>query len=146
MPARRILALAFALAIAGCGDDGARLPPDASPGPDGPLVDAAVGIECKTTFCDLPEFCCGEQLQPPRVTYYCGPGDRPEVCMGNRYFCDGPEDCGEDEVCCTGGVEGDVGCVPEGSCENYVVCHVTAHCPPLQACFDTPVGVVRACQ
>lgn len=133
-----------------CGDDGGAPIRDAAPGPDGPVVDAAVGIACTDVFCDLPDtFCCAEALVPPRISRFCVDEPEQNVCMGNRFFCDGPEDCGDGEVCCTNSANSDVRCAPDlATClgQGFVVCHVNGHCPAPQACVDTPLGIIRACQ
>lgn len=132
---------------AACGDDGRGvIPADAGP-IDAPVFDAAAGIDCKTVFCDLPQLCCAEQLIPPRYTQFCLEPSSANVCMGNRYFCDGPEDCQDGQVCCTGGELG-VACTDLQTCreQGTVVCHRTSHCPAPLACRPTPLQIIQACQ
>ena len=134
--------------IAACGNDGGGvIPADAGP-IDAPLFDAALGIDCKTVFCPPPEMCCAEQLVPPQFTQFCLEPDEADICMGNRYFCDGPEDCGEGQVCCTDSDSSDVACTDLATCQaqGTVVCHVDRHCPFPLRCQSTLLQIIRACQ
>jgi hypothetical protein len=145
--AMRWAVAAVAVAAAGCGNGGGGAPIDARVGPDGPVIDAAAGIDCRREFCDLPGLCCVDQIQPPRPEFFCIGEGGEEGCQGARFFCDGPEDCGEEEVCCTSvGDRDDVACVPEDSCDGFVVCHIQDHCPAGTACYDTTLRVIRVCQ
>jgi hypothetical protein len=140
--------IALCALAAACGDDGGAVPIDASPRPDGPVVDAAVGVEVCDQVCQIPShFCCAEQIVPPQFSRFCVETAMEEICMGNRYFCDGPEDCADNEVCCTDSGS-EVRCTDPATCagQGYVVCHVNAHCPAPSACLDTPLGFIRACQ
>lgn len=136
------------VAFVACGSDGGGvIPPDASPF-DAPVFDAAVGIDCKTVFCPAPEMCCAEQLVPPQFTQFCLEPDETQVCMGNRYFCDGPEDCDDGQVCCTDSQSSEVACTDEATClgQGSVVCHRDGHCPLPLRCQATPLQIIRACQ
>ncbi len=139
-----LLLLALACASACGGDDDGGIPArDASARPDaGPLFDAALGVDCKGAGCDQDEACCGEQLEPPRTTYYCVPDGVEDGC-DKSFDCDGPEDC-VSGLCC-GGIR--IACAPPGttSCsEGATVCHRDDDCGGGQCC-PTPTGVVQEC-
>lgn len=135
--------------LAACGDGGGQAIRDAAPGPDGPVPDAAFGVVCTDVFCEIPEtFCCADQLVPPRVSRFCVDEPEQNICMGSLYFCDGPEDCAGGDVCCTDPATAEHRCTDLATClgQGSVVCHINAHCPAPQACRDTPLGIIRACQ
>ena len=142
--------LAALVALAACsGDDGGPAPArDAGPA-DAPTLDASFGVQCTDVFCSIPDrFCCADQLVPPMVSRFCLDQGEENLCMGTSYFCDGPEDCEGNDVCCTNSATGEHRCTDLGTClgQGSVVCHITAHCPAAQACIDTPLGIIRACQ
>ena len=53
------------------------------------------------------------------------------VCTGNVFRCDGPEDCGTDQVCCND--QNGSTCVT-GTCGGFEVCHTPSDCS--FACSD----------
>jgi hypothetical protein len=77
----------------------------------------ADGVAC-TTKCEAGEKCCVDEINPPRCMA------ATDSCPGRAAFCDGVEDCGSDQVCCTVGV--DLTCQP--SC-SQAACQTAEDCP-----------------
>ena len=140
------LAVAVLLGAGACGGDdggGPAARADARPAADaGPGVDARLGVDCLGAECVPAEGCCGEQLEPPRTTYYCVADEILEGCEAS-FDCDGPEDCASG-LCC-GGIR--IACAPPGATgcgEGAPVCHSDEDCRG-GPCCPTPTGVVREC-
>lgn len=90
----------------------------------GTTADAGLGAACGTTTCMATQECC-----------LTGGGGGTCVaqgtCSGAAFACDGPEDCGANEVCCYGnqggGGMGGSECKPTAQCQINA-CHLDADC------------------
>lgn len=136
----RAYALCFAVALVACGDSESRVDAsmgadDAATGADSSIdsaidapvtpTDGAIGTTCGTAFCTPTQECCVG-----------GGGGSTCVDMGTcttvTFDCDGPEDCGTNEVCCFGnggggGAAGGAECKPANQCQNNA-CHTAGDC------------------
>ncbi len=159
--AYRMCVVLAVLGFIACGDDGGGggTQNDANNNSDGnngtidaamtdspPMTgDGGVGAACGTTTCSSTEECCVEGGGATCVAA--------TTCGGVAFVCDGPEDCGANEVCCygnegngsagTGGSE----CRQTNQCQINA-CHVdtdcsgqTAKCCPVT---NTPYSVCLA--
>jgi hypothetical protein len=129
---------------AGNGADADVTAPDADLGGG---ADAANGVACGDTVCDPDsEVCCitqGSGPPPGETTTEC---TAPDACEGSAATCDGPEDCGDGEVCCGsfgggggGGGTGSAECTAE-TCQ-FTICHTADDCPnDTDQCCDYGFG------
>ncbi len=94
-----------------------------------------VGVVCDAgngqTLCEGEDYCC-RWLNPTCTS------DREATCY-QRIFCDGPEDCAGDDICCAspeGRFEGSACRPPEacGRASQYRLCNVDGDCPDTQEC------------
>lgn len=85
------------------------------------------GVFCDGDICAPGEQCCVEAI----IGAYCLSGG--EFCPGQAAFCDGVEDCGEDEYCCDGG---DATCCTD---DFFLVCQDEGDCTAIEplCCFDS---------
>lgn len=145
MTARAAAIVAGATLLWGC--DSGRNGPDPAPPPDGriyPEHDARAGVDCRGTQCALGSACCYEVShigpKPTRITY-CALA---EGCPETTFLCDGPEDCGDGELCCA--ITPEVWtCAPESECITAPACHAEIHCGAFSACCPTPSQVIKVC-
>jgi hypothetical protein len=124
------------------GTDGAPGSIDAAPGNGdaGPLDDAGIGpdaaqgVDCNGQTCDQGTECC--------VTAGGSSCVEAGTCTGATIGCDGPEDCGDTEVCC-GGLQ--TQCAAADTCQ-VELCHITADCQdPAQECCSFGGGTSSVC-
>jgi hypothetical protein len=101
---------------------------DAPPWQDG---GSGVGAWCGSAYCaGLP--CCFSYWGAYRCYSFC--------TMGTPYWCDGPEDCPGNDLCCFNGTSAN--CLTTCDSPSVVVCHTTADCSQGQCTFesDSPYG------
>jgi hypothetical protein len=108
-------------------------------------------IPCGENTCDVDEdYCCGT-----RMNRKCISNDR--LCPNTSSFqrCDGPEDCGDREVCCmkAGALSVNTACTGLDFCAVTVagdlLCHNQSQCPATRpACCATAAGgqTLGSCQ
>lgn len=130
----RTLSILITIALTACGND--KKPAvdasgnDGTPG-DGASVDstsgshsdAAVGVTCGATACTGTDECCVGSGGSTCVYQ--------DTCATVTFACDGPEDCGTNEVCCFGNGGpggGGAGCKLVSQCTNNA-CHFDSDCP-----------------
>ncbi len=135
-------------ALAACGmsascSDSMRQVADAGLAADASNLDAAVGVECRTTFCNNDQFCCLDNENPPRILLYCLDDSASDVaCFGAEFDCNGPEDCADGEFCCS--TEGSE-CTIE--CQGTIACHTVDDCPAVfSICATTPLMLLKVCR
>lgn len=77
-------------------------------------------------LCPSPEGCC---IPPSPSSSDRGSCSAVTSCSALLFACDGPEDCGANQVCCAKGQGAQ--CGTESDCfgvDAYVLCHEDAHC------------------
>jgi hypothetical protein len=103
-------------------------PPDLGVGPGGGTGDPDAGaVACGMQTCATPNVCCATLLHATCIA----PGAQ---CLGGQTVaCDGPEDCQDGDVCCSG----TFGTSCQHQCLGEIRCHTAddcdgnnAHCCP----------------
>jgi hypothetical protein len=164
-----IIGTLFAL---GCGGNDEVIPGDGAPGStiDGALVDGAdldgadldggdldgepgldagldatpgEGIACGTMTCDATAEVCCATTGAMGLEYACI--DAGDSCGGTVLECDGPEDCGMDEVCCATYGAGTASSSCETTCTGVRLCQVKDDCPANQNCCSSQFVPGKAC-
>jgi hypothetical protein len=92
--------------------------------------DAAVGIGCGGALCTGTQICCSA-IVLGMVTQSC---TEPAECQGQASSCDGPEDCGDNQICCESSGSG-AACQDQGLFCQFELCHTASDCSdPGQIC------------
>ena len=89
--------------------------------------------------CSGSDICCVTGDSRGQIDdSYCAPLTQ---CQDLALTCDGPEDCGSDEVCCLGGL--DSTCMPESDCfglSTAPACRGADDCDGIDECTPSDIG------
>src|SRR5258708_22477521 len=99
-------------------------------------------VACGGPTCTVPSVCCRKATGAAGTcAASCpNPNDIP-------FACDGPEDCGTNQVCCFQPGAGGATCVNQSACSGEILCHTLQTCPTTSSICGSvsPFSGIDAC-